>query len=155
MPAMPAESNKAADPAIPAKPAQPAQPAEPAAADPSSAFKSRGGVGRVFNALRYSLAGLRAALRHEAAFRQEMALGVPMLLLVPWLAPGRWQALMMAGSVLVVWVAELLNSAVEALADTVSLERHPMLGRAKDLGSAAVMLCLLFCAAVWLTVLWP
>ena len=157
-PAEPAEPNRAADPAIPARPAQPAEPADPAppaAADPSSAFKSRGGVGRVFNALRYSLAGLRAALRHEAAFRQEMALGVPMLLLVPWLAPGRWQALMMAGSVLLVWVAELLNSAVEALADTVSLERHPMLGRAKDLGSAAVMLCLLFCAAVWLTVLWP
>lgn len=127
-------------------------PTPPAAA---SAFKSHGGPGRVFNALRYSLAGLRAALRHEAAFRQEMALGVPMLLLVPWLAPGRWQALMMAGSVVAVWVVELLNSAVEALADTVSLDRHPMLGRAKDLGSAAVMLCLFFCAAVWLTVLWP
>ena len=122
---------------------------------PASAFKSEGGAGRVWHAMRYSLAGLRAALRHEAAFRQEMALGLPMLMLVPWLAPGRWQALLMAGSVVAVWVAELLNSAVEALADTVSLERHPMLGRAKDLGSAAVMLCLLFCVTVWLVVLWP
>ena len=130
-------------------------PEEPPPPPPASAFKSHGGPGRVWNALRYSVAGLRAALRHEAAFRQEVALGVPMLLLLPWLAPGRWQALMMAGSVVLVWVAELLNSAVEALADTVSLERHPMLGRAKDLGSAAVMLCLLFCGAVWLTVLWP
>lgn len=120
-----------------------------------SAFKSRGGARRVFNALRYSLAGLRAAVRHEAAFRQELMLAVPMLLLVPFVAPGRWQALMMAGSVLAVLVVELLNSALEALADAISLEQHPLLGRAKDLGSAAVMLTLLFAGAVWLVVLWP
>ena len=120
-----------------------------------SAFKSRGGLRRVLHALRYSLAGLRAAIRHEAAFRQELLLAVPMLLLVPFVAPGRWQALMMAGSVLAVLVVELLNSALEALADAISLERHPLLGRAKDLGSAAVMLSLLFAAAVWLVVLWP
>ena len=120
-----------------------------------SAFKSRGGLKRVWQAMRYSFAGLRAAVRHEAAFRQELALGVPMLLLVPWLAPGRWQALMMAGSVVAVWVVELLNSAVEALADALSVEQHPLLGRAKDLGSAAVMLCLVFTAVVWAVVLWP
>ena len=120
-----------------------------------SAFKSRGGARRVLNALRYSLAGLRAAVRHEAAFRQELMLAVPMLLLVPFVAPGRWQALLMAGSVLAVLVVELLNSALEAVADAVSLDRHPLLGRAKDLGSAAVMLCLLFAGAVWLVVLWP
>ncbi len=120
-----------------------------------SAFKSRGGPRRVLQALRYSLAGLRAAIRHEAAFRQELLLAVPMLLLVPFLAPGRWQALFMAGSVLAVLVVELLNSALEALADAVSLDRHPLLGRAKDLGSAAVMLSLLFAAAVWLVALWP
>ena len=120
-----------------------------------SAFKSRGGLKRVWQAMRYSFAGLRAAVRHEAAFRQELALGVPMLLLVPWLAPGRWQALMMAGSVVAVWVVELLNSAVEALADALSVEQHPLLGRAKDLGSAAVMLCLAFTAVVWAVVLWP
>ena len=127
-------------------------PPEPAV---ESAFKSRGGLQRVWRAMGYSLAGLRAAVRHEAAFRQELALGVPMLLLVPWLAPGRWQALMMAGSVVAVWVVELLNSAVEALADALSVEQHPLLGRAKDLGSAAVMLSLLFAAAVWAVVLWP
>ena len=110
---------------------------------------------RVWRAMGYSLAGLRAAVRHEAAFRQELALGVPMLLLVPWLAPGRWQALMMAGSVVAVWVVELLNSALEALADALTVEPHPLLGRAKDLGSAAVMLCLLFMAVVWAVVLWP
>ena len=124
--------------------------------DPTvSAFKSRGGLRRVWLAVSYSMAGLRAAIRHEAAFRQELALGVPLLLLVPWLAPGRWQALMMAGSVLAVLVVELLNSAIEALADAQSVERHPLLGRAKDLGSAAVMLCLIFGAVVWAVALWP
>ena len=122
---------------------------------PESAFKSHGGVQRVWRAMGYSLAGLRAAVRHEAAFRQELALGVPMLLLVPWLAPGRWQALMMAGSVVAVWVVELLNSALEALADALTVEPHPLLGRAKDLGSAAVMMCLLFMVVVWAVVLWP
>ncbi len=130
------------------------QPLPGPAAD-ASALKSRGGLRRVWNAMRYSVAGLRAAVRHEAAFRQELMLGVPMLLLVPFIAPGRWQALMMAGSVVAVWIVELLNSAIEALADAISLERHPLLGRAKDIGSAAVMLALLFTGLVWVVVLWP
>lgn len=129
------------------------EPAGPMGTD--SAFKSCGGLRRVWNAMRYSLAGFRAAFRHEAAFRQELALGLPLLLLAPWLAPGRWQALAMIGSVLLVWVVELLNSAIEALADAVSPQRHPLLGRAKDLGSAAVMICLLQVIVVWAVVLWP
>ncbi|MDH5338627.1 MAG: diacylglycerol kinase [Rubrivivax sp.] len=120
-----------------------------------SAFKSRGGLGRVWRALGYSMAGLRAALRHEAAFRQELALGLPLMGLAPWVAPGRWAALAMIASILLVLVVELLNSAVEALADAVSPEPHPMLGRAKDLGSAAVMLSLLLAAATWAVALWP
>ncbi len=120
-----------------------------------SAFKSQGGLRRIWNAARYSLAGLRSAFRHEAAFRQELALGIPMLLLVPFVAPGRWQALLLAGSVVAVWIVELLNSAVEALADTISTEHHPMLGRAKDIGSAAVMLALVFAGVVWTVILWP
>lgn len=120
-----------------------------------SAFKSHGGWRRVVNATRYTLAGLRAAFRHEAAFRQELALGLPLIGLAPWLAPGRWQLLAMVCSVLLVWVVELLNSAVEAVADAVSAERHPLLGRAKDLGSAAVGICLLQVVLVWAVVLWP
>jgi diacylglycerol kinase (ATP) len=120
-----------------------------------SAFKSRGGLVRVWRALGYSMAGLRAALRHEAAFRQEVALGLPLMGLAPWVAPSRWAALAMIASVLLVLVVELLNSAVEALADAVSPEPHPMLGRAKDLGSAAVMLSLLLAAATWAVALWP
>ena len=122
---------------------------------PTPAFKSRGGFQRVFNATRYSLAGLRAAVLHEAAFRQELAVGLPMVLLAPFIAPGRWQALMMIGSVFLVWIVELLNSAIEALADAQSTELHPLLGRAKDFGSAAVMLSLCFAGAVWLVALWP
>lgn len=128
---------------------------EPEAPAAGAAMKSRGGLRRVLNAARYSAAGLGAAFRHEAAFRQELALGIPMLLLVPFVAPGRWQALLLAGSVVAVWIVELLNSAVEALADTISTEHHPLLGRAKDIGSAAVMLALVFAGLTWLVVLWP
>ncbi len=117
--------------------------------------KSRGGPARLLGALRYSAAGLRAAFRHEAAFRQELALGLPMVALALWLHPGRVQTLMLVGSVVLVWVVELMNSAIEALADALSTEQHPLLGRAKDLGSAAVMLCLLFAAFTWAVLLWP
>jgi diacylglycerol kinase (ATP) len=119
-----------------------------------SPFKSRGGLRRVFNAMRYSLAGLRAAVRHEAAFRQELALGLPMIGVAVLVAPGRWQALAMIASVVLVWIVELLNSAIEALADAQSTDHHPMLGRAKDLGSAAVMLALILAAATWAVALW-
>ena len=121
----------------------------------TSEFKSRGGLRRIFNAARYSWAGLQAAVRHEAAFRQELAIGLPMIAVALFVAPGRWAALAMIASVLLVWIVELLNSAVEALADALSLEHHPLLGRAKDLGSAAVMLSLGLAVATWAVALWP
>lgn len=120
-----------------------------------SPFKSRGGLARIANATRYSWAGLRAALRHEAAFRQELVVGVPLLLLAPWLAPGRVEAVLMIASIVLVWIVELLNSGIEAVADSVSAEHHPLLGRAKDLGSAAVMLAITLAVATWLLLLWP
>ncbi len=120
-----------------------------------SEFKSRGGLRRILNAARYSWAGLRAAVRHEAAFRQELALGLPMIAVAPFIAPGRWAALAMIASVLLVWIVELLNSSIEALADALSVEHHPLLGRAKDLGSAAVMLSLGLAVATWAVALWP
>ena len=132
------------------------EPPDPQAAAPApSAFKSRGGLARIWHAFTYSWAGLRAALRHEAAFRQELALGLPLILLAPWLAPDRWSALAMVASVTLVWIVELLNSALEALADAISLERHPLLGRAKDLGSAAVMFSLALVVLTWGVALWP
>lgn len=131
------------------------KPSEAREAPRESIYKSRGGLQRVWRAFTYSAAGLRAALRHEAAFRQELALGLPLVLLALWLASGRWQLALMVGSILLVWIVELLNSAIEALADAVSVEHHALLGRAKDLGSAAVMLSLISVVLAWALALWP
>jgi len=111
------------------------------------------GLARILNAFRYSLAGLAAAYRHEAAFRQETWLA---LILVPaalfMSVDGLGKALMV-GSVLLVLMVELLNSAVEAVVDRVSLEHHELAKRAKDIGSAAVMISLVDVAVVWTLVL--
>ena len=123
--------------------------------NPAYASKGDGGLRHVVNATRYSWAGLRAALRHEASFRQELLVGIPLLLAVPWLAAGPVEGLLMAGSVVLLWVVELLNSALEAVADALTTDHHPLIGRAKDIGSAAVMFCLLFVALVWGVLLWP
>ena len=120
-----------------------------------SPLKSRGGLRRIVHAARYSLAGLRAAITHEAAFRQELAVGVPLILLAPFIAPDRWAALAMIGSILLVLIVELLNSGIESVADAVSTDHHPLLGRAKDLGSAAVMLSLTLAGGTWAVALWP
>jgi len=120
-----------------------------------SPFKSRGGLQRIWRAAGYSWAGVRAAVRHEAAFRQELVLGLPLLVLAWVLAPTRWQALALSASVVLVWVVELLNSAIEAVADALSPQHNPLLGRAKDMGSAAVMLALALCVATWVVVFWP
>lgn len=120
-----------------------------------SPFKSRGGLRRVLAAATYSWSGLRLALKHEAAFRQELCLGLPLIVLAMWLAPTRVQALLLVASVALVWVVELLNSAVEAVADAVSLQQHPLIGRAKDMGSAAVLVSLLGVPLCWAVVFWP
>ena len=118
-----------------------------------SPFKGKTGIRRVWNALHYSLAGLRAAFTGEDAFRQEMllaALLIPASFLLPVSGVGR--ALMIA-SVLLVLIVELLNSAIEAAVDRVSLDRHHLSKRAKDIGSAAVLLALINVLLVWLCVL--
>lgn len=119
---------------------------------PQSPYKSTGGLRRIINALRYSFQGLKAAIKYEAAFRQELALAI---LLVPaafFLGRTTDEVFILIAAVILVLVVELLNSAVEALADALSVETHPLLGRAKDLGSAAVMLMLFFTVAVWVAV---
>jgi diacylglycerol kinase (ATP) len=117
-----------------------------------SPYKSTGGVRRIFNALRYSVQGLRAAIRYEAAFRQELALAILLIPAAFWLGRSVLEVFILIMAVMLVLVTELLNSAVEALADALSVEMHPLLGRAKDLGSAAVMLCLIFTVAIWAAV---
>ena len=118
-----------------------------------SPHKGKTGWRRLTNALFYSMEGLRAAFRHEDAFRQEVMLAavlIPIALLMP--ASGLGKAVMVAGVVLVL-IVELLNSAIEATVDRVSLENHRLAKRAKDIGSAAVMLSLVNVVVVWLLVL--
>lgn len=114
-----------------------------------SPFKGKTGLSRLINALRYSLDGLSAAYRHEDAFRQEIWLAlvlIPLALILPTNSIGK--ALMIA-SVLLVLIVELLNSAIEAVVDRVSLERHRLAKRAKDIGSAAVLIALINVMATW------
>lgn len=118
-----------------------------------STTRRRNTFTRLWHALLYSLDGLSAAYRHEEAFRQEVLLAlvlVPIALLLP--ASGTGKAAMVA-SVLLVLVVELVNSAIEAVMDRVSLEDHVLAKRAKDMGSAAVMLALIGVPTVWLLVL--
>jgi len=118
-----------------------------------SSPKGRTGFRRLVNATRYSFEGVAAAVREEAAFRQELALAAVLIPLGLWLgAPGVERALLV-GSVILVLVVELLNSAVEAAVDRISLESHNLAKRAKDLGSAAVLLSLVNAGVVWLLVL--
>lgn len=117
-----------------------------------SPYKSTGGLHRILNALRYSLQGLQAAIKYEAAFRQELALAVLLIPAAFFLGRTTVEVFFLIGTVVLVLAVELLNSAVEALADALSVDTHPLLGRAKDLGSAAVMLLLLFTVAVWVGV---
>ena len=110
------------------------------------------GLRRLMNAARCSLDGLWAGLS-EAAFRQELVLAAGAVPLGLYLGTDGTARALLVGSVLLVLIVELLNSAVEAVVDRVSLEEHPLARRAKDLGSAAVMLSLVNAAAVWALVL--
>ena len=115
----------------------------------ASRHKSRSGLLRVWNALFYSMAGFKAAYRHEHAFRQECLLALVLLPLALLLPAGGLGKALMAASVLLVLIVELLNSALEAAVDRISLEDHQLAKRAKDIGSAAVFMSLLNVAVVW------
>jgi len=123
--------------------------------DGESPFKGKTGLQRVLNATRYSLEGFAAAARHEDAFRQELMLAAVLVPLGLWLGNDGAERALLVGSMLFVLAVELLNSAIEATVDRVSLEDHLLAKRAKDLGSAAVMMSLATVAAIWLLVLLP
>lgn len=118
-----------------------------------SPHKGKTGLRRLINAAGYSLEGLRAAARHEDAFRQELALAAVLVPLGLYLGRSGVEKALLVASILLVLVVELLNSAIEATVDRVSLEDHTLAKRAKDIGSAAVMMALLSAAAVWALVL--
>lgn len=117
--------------------------------------KSKPGMARIWRALLYSRRGLREAWRHEHAFRQELILVLclaPVIVLVPVSLVERAA---MAATLLLVLIVELLNSAIEAVVDRVSLDHHELSGRAKDMGSAAVMLALVLAGLTWAAILFP
>jgi diacylglycerol kinase (ATP) len=116
---------------------------------PESPHKGQRGLQRLLNALFYSLSGLKIAFEHESAFRQEVALAivlVPVACIVP-VSPV--ERALLVGSVLLVFVVELLNSSVEAAIDRISFDTHRLSKRAKDLGSAAVLVALVMLATTW------
>jgi diacylglycerol kinase (ATP) len=118
-----------------------------------SPFKGKTGLRRLINAFGYSMNGLATAFRVEDAFRQEVLLAAVLSPLALWLELSGIERAMLIASVMLVLVVELLNSAVEATVDRVSLDSHSLAKRAKDIGSAAVFVALLNAAAIWALVL--
>jgi len=117
--------------------------------DSDSPFKGKTGLKRLFNACGYSIDGLAAAFRHEAAFRQLLLLAVILIPLAFVIDASRVERAILVASSLATLVIELFNSAIEATVDRISLERHPLAKRAKDLGSAAQLLGLVNLAVMW------
>ena len=116
--------------------------------------KGRTGLNRVLFAARHSAAGLAAAWRHESAFRQELLLALLMVPAAAWLGTSWAERSLLIGCLVLVLITELLNSGIEATVDRVSYDEHELSKRAKDYGSAAVMLSLTLCGLVWAGALW-
>ena len=115
----------------------------------SNELKGRTGIDRIVRAAGHSASGMRMAYVGESAFRQECWLAAVLLPASVWLGQGWVQVSLLAGSVLLVMIVELLNSGIEAVVDRISSDWHELSKRAKDLGSAAVMLALLLCGGIW------
>ena len=120
--------------------------------DAVNAHKSRTGLSRVWHATGYSLEGLRAGWG-ETAFRQEALAAMVLLPLALWLGRGWVETALLAGSVLLVMIVELLNTGIETAIDRIGPEWHDLSKRAKDMGSAAVLLSLLLAGGIWITAL--
>lgn len=112
------------------------------------------GLTRIVKAAHYSSQGLRAAWQHEAAFRQEAIAAIVAIIIACWLDVETVPRILMIGSVVLVVIVEILNSAIEAVVDRIGQERHPLAGRAKDMGSAAVLLTIILALFVWIALLW-
>ena len=111
------------------------------------------GLGRLYRAFWWSVSGLKVTFQHEAAFRQELLLCLILMPLAFYLGQTGVEKSLLLGSLILVLVVELLNSAVEAVVDRISTEDHLLAGRAKDMGSAAVFLSLLNVVVIWLLVI--
>ncbi len=118
----------------------------------TTAQKSRKGLSRIWHAAGYSIAGLRAGW-HETAFRQEAIAAIVLVPLAAWLATSWVEFVLLAGSVVMLMVVELLNTGIETAIDRIGPEWHALSKRAKDMGSAAVLLTILVTATVWILAL--
>lgn len=119
----------------------------------SNQFKGRTGLDRIAHATANSLSGLRMAFFGESAFRQEAMLAAVLLPAAFWVGRSWEQVALLAGSVMLVLIVELLNSSIEAVVDRVSYDWHDLSKRAKDMGSAAVLMSLLLCGGLWIAAL--
>ena len=119
----------------------------------SHPHRSRTGLSRLWHATGYSIAGLRAAWS-EKAFRQEVLIAIVLLPLAFWLGQGWLETVVLLSVTVLVLITELLNTGIEAAIDRIGPDWHPLSKRAKDMGSAAVLLALLLCAAVWCAALY-
>ncbi len=118
-------------------------------------FKGKKGLRRLWNALGYSRDGLGAAWQNEAAFREEVLLAAITIPLALYLGQSGVERALMIGAIILVLIVEILNSAVEAVVDKASPEKHELAKRAKDMGSAAVLFSLVNAAVIWACILWP
>jgi len=114
-----------------------------------SPYKGKTGLTRLINALGYSMEGFKAAYEHEDAFRMELVVAAIAIPVALWLPVGNIGKALMVGSILLVLLVELINSAIEATVDRISLENHDLAKRAKDIGSAAVLVSLINATAIW------
>ena len=118
-----------------------------------SPYKGKTGIKRLANAFKYSVAGTLAAFKHEDAFRQEVILSIVLIPLAIYLGETTTEQALMIASVLLIIIVELLNSSVEATVDRISVKRHKLAKRAKDIGSAAVFFSLVNVSVIWFLIL--
>ena len=118
-----------------------------------SPYKGKTGIKRLLNAFKYSVAGTLAAFKHEDAFRQEVILSIVLIPLAIYLGQTPIEQALMIASILLIIIVELLNSSVEATVDRISVKRHKLAKRAKDIGSAAVFFSLVNASVIWFLIL--
>jgi len=118
-----------------------------------SPYKGKTGIKRLANAFTYSVAGTLAAFKHEDAFRQEVILSIVLIPLSIYLGQTPIEQVLMIASILLIIIVELLNSSLEATVDRISVKRHKLSKRAKDIGSAAVFFSLVNAAVIWFLIL--
>lgn len=116
-------------------------------------FYNEKGLKRVINAVLFSIAGFKSTWKYEEAFRQEVVVATLLVPVALWFSESHVEKVLLIGSMILVLIVEILNSAIEAVVDRSGDEYHELAGRAKDMGSAAVMLTILLAIAVWLVIL--